>query len=195
LCKSAVYLKDGQVTKIGSASEIIENYINDSSTFPEAADSSLLVSACGRIRLSTPVWIDVQNQPVRDYHFGDLPRLRFSVEVLQPVKGLVAGYAVRTREGSRLFTSHSMDDPSVGEKDLEPGIYVFEASPDLPQLAPGRYEIPFGIKDRSGQTLVYSDDRLQLNIEKTARSRDAEEGWLYHTGSWRFIPETKSDRP
>jgi lipopolysaccharide transport system ATP-binding protein len=195
LCKSAVYLKDGHVREIGSASEIIERYLADSSVFAEAAENTLLVSACGRIRLSTPVWVDTQNQPVRDYHFGDLPRLRFRVEVLQPVKGLVAGYAVRTQEGSRLFTSHSMDDPSVGQRDLEPGTYVFEASPDLPQLAPGRYDVPFGIKDRSGHTLVYSDDRLQLNIEKTARARDAEDGWLYHTGSWRFIPETKTDRP
>lgn len=191
LCTTAVYLKDGSVAGYGPASDVLESYLR-SQTVQTGNESAQLPSNCGRVRLKMPYWIGPDGNAVNEYLYGDRPRLRFELKVLQTIPGLVAGYAVRTRDGSRIFTSHSMDDPKAAWSEAVPGDYVLEADLDLPMLAPGTYEIPFGIKERSGQTLIFSDDRLQLTIGAAAREKDAQEGLLLHTGRWQLISKTEN---
>lgn len=189
LCQRAILLKNGQVVMQDDSAKVIEHYLS-STVVRKKSTEQRLVSTCQRIELESPCWINDGGQPVELVPFGENPCLQFKFVVKETVKGMVIGFGVNTRDGNRIFTSHSIDDPAFGRKDFEPGKYSIQTRLDLPSLAPGIYDIAFGIKDQAETTLLFSENDLQLEIGYTRKMKDGDQGILWHTGSWKFETTT-----
>ncbi len=189
LCQKAILLQNGQVVMQDDSAKVIEHYLT-STTIRKKSTDLRKISSCHRIELEAPHWVNESGKQVELLPFGENPCLRFNLKINETVRGLVLGFGVNTRDGNRIFTSHSMDDPQFVKSDFEPGVYCIESRLDLPSLAPGVYDVAYGIKDHSGATLVYSEDELQLEIGFTRKLKDGDQGLFWHTGSWKLATPT-----
>ncbi|MFM9028017.1 MAG: ABC transporter ATP-binding protein [Bacteroidota bacterium] len=185
LCKRAILLHEGSVVMNDTASRVVESYLSSVVSRKKNPDETK-VSTCNRIEMRTPIWLNGAGKPTDVIPYGDNPHLQFKLHIKDPVKGCVLGIGLDTIEGNRIFTSHSIDDPDFGKLDFEIGYYTIDSYLDLPSLAPGIYNITYGIKDHSGATLLYSENDLQLEIGFTQKMKDGDKGILWHTGSWKI---------
>ncbi|MFM7728221.1 MAG: Wzt carbohydrate-binding domain-containing protein, partial [Flavobacteriales bacterium] len=160
-----------------TAPKVIDHYLSSALTRKNSVDD-IKVSSCKRIELQAPCWLNASGLPTDIVPFGENPHLRFKLRIKDPIKGVVLGIGLDTLEGNRIFTSHSIDDLSFGKIDFEPGEYTIDTYFDLPTLAPGFYNVTYGIKDHSGDTLLYSDNELQLEIGFTRKMKDGDKGIL-----------------
>ncbi|HNS11830.1 MAG TPA: ABC transporter ATP-binding protein [Bacteroidia bacterium] len=184
LCQRAILLKEGKIDQIGNSTQIVEYYLSHSP--PTHSDGrQYLTDEKAQLKLKMPYWIDGNGKPTANYVYGDNQTLRFELELLKPIDGMVIGMAVVTRDGNRLFTSHSIDDKNFKFPAQLSGKFNVETSLNLPTISPGVYEIIFGIKDKSGETLVYSSNELFLDIQYIRKEKDGDDGLLWHTGSWK----------
>lgn len=183
LCQKAILLKDGKIEMNDDASKTVEHYLSHA---PSVAGQQreILHSDDGRISLKMPYWVNTEGKNVSSYVFGEDPCLRFELEMKVPVDGMIIGMALITRDGNRLFTSHSGDDKNFNLPAGLNGKVVIDTFLNLPSISPGVYEIVFGIKDRSNETLIFSSGELILDIEYIRKEKDGDEGLLWHTGKW-----------
>jgi len=183
LCQKAILLKDGKIELNDDASKTVEHYLSHT---PSVAGQQreILHSDDGRISLKMPYWVNTEGKNVSSYVFGEDPCLRFELEMKVPVDGMIIGMALITRDGNRLFTSHSGDDKNFNLPAGLNGKVVIDTFLNLPSISPGVYEIVFGIKDRSNETLIFSSGELILDIEYIRKEKDGDEGLLWHTGKW-----------
>jgi hypothetical protein len=60
----------------------------------------------------------------------------------------------------------------------------------MPSLAPGEYEIVFGIRDESEHDAIFFDDELiKLKIIYLDNPKNGVGGMLWHTSKWLFVEE------
>ena len=128
---------------------------------------------------------------IRDSSYGDNPTLRFELELSQPIENLVIGLALVTKDGSRIFTSHSNDDLQFKLPNPANGKFTIDTRIDLPSLSPGVYDIIFGIKDKNHDTLIYSEDEIVLELNYIRKEKDGDEGLLWHTTNWQYRTNVK----
>jgi lipopolysaccharide transport system ATP-binding protein len=183
LCNKAVLLDSGKVMMQGHTSEVVERYLT-SSTPHKNRDSKKNLSSCGRIEMGLPSWLNSSGESVSRYQYGDNPCLQFELQFKENVQGIVFGIGVNTHDGVRIFTSHSIDDINFTQSEFPKGSCYIRTKLDLPSLAPGSYNIVYGISDKAGAVLLYSENEIQLEIESTQNVKDGANGLLWHTGSW-----------
>ncbi len=185
LCSKAILIKQGQVEMIGPSAQIVEHYLATTQTHTENV-REYIQSKDGRVKLKMPFWIDDKQQKVNTYSYGDNPVLRFELDINSPVQEMVIGFALVTKDGSRLFTSHSNDDLNFKFPESAKGKITVDTRIDLPSLSPGVYDVIFGIKDKNHDTLVYSENEITLDLNYIRKEKDGDEGLLWHTTNWQF---------
>ncbi|MFZ7107201.1 MAG: ABC transporter ATP-binding protein [Bacteroidota bacterium] len=183
LCQKAILLNKGTIQTIGPSAKVVEEYLANAYTTTEKHREDLQ-SSDGRVKLRFPYWIDKNGVPVSAFAYGENPVLRFDLEFKQPVSGLVVGFALSTKDGTRVFTSHSNDDPGFKFPETVSGSVSVVTSLNLPSLSPGVYDVTFGLKDKDHQTLLYIENELMLDINYIRKEKDGDEGLLWHTTKW-----------
>lgn len=190
LCHKAILIKQGQVEMIGPSAKVVEHYLATTQHHAENV-REFIQSKDGKINLKLPYWIDAQEEKVNTYSYGDNPTLRFELELSQPIENLVIGLALVTKDGSRIFTSHSNDDLQFKLPNPANGKFTIDTRIDLPSLSPGVYDIIFGIKDKNHDTLIYSEDEIVLELNYIRKEKDGDEGLLWHTTNWQYRTNVK----
>lgn len=181
LCTKAVLLSKGMVDSVGKPDDVIDYYLASAKS---SSKREVITSKCERFELKMPYWINCDGKKVSSYQCGSDIVLRFEMNFLKPVPKINPGFAVRDIFGRRIFTSHLRDDPAFSfEKELS-GKVILDTDLQLESLAPGRYEVVFGIRDEYEKTVIYSESELWLEIFSIGVSKNGADGILWHTSRW-----------
>lgn len=181
ICSRAILLRDGELKTQGPTSEVIETYLasRHSDDAVETYESN-----CGRFRLKRPFWINEAGSMVDGFRFGAPIKLRFEFDFQDPVPTINPGIRVVDMTGRTVFISHLADTEGFRAPDNYYGRVVLDTVFNLPQLAPGHYEVFFGVRDESEQTVVYAEHDLFLEITPPDSRKNGAGGVLWHTTSW-----------
>ena len=77
-----------------------------------------------------------------------------------------------------------MDDKKFSfPHDLE-GAVTIETLIDLPTLAPGIYEIDFGVRDENENTVIFAEGEVLLEITPRGPRKNGAAGLLWYTSDW-----------
>ena len=185
LCPKTVYLRKGSVDSIGASEDVIGKYLTSSVAIGDHVRERIL-SADGSFALRRPYWVDESGNEVGSYPYGSRYRLRFEYDIMKPVRAINPGMALLNRDGSRLFTSHLVDDTSCSIPGGNPGKLIIDTDLDFQELEPGRYQVIFGTDDGQGNVLLGPRDETEVVLEITPsnRTKQAQHGLFWHTGKW-----------
>ena len=181
LCSKVILLSNGRKEMEGPREKIIEAYLNSIHTIPKR---DVIRSKCGRFELKMPYWVNSNGDPVSGYRFGDDCILRFEFVFHAPVPRINPGFAVREAQGRRIFTSHLLDDPNFSFSGVLTGEVRLDTNINLPMMAPGTYEVVFGVRDENEKTVVFSEGELWLEINGVSHAKNGADGVLWHTSQW-----------
>ncbi|QWV95067.1 ABC transporter ATP-binding protein [Geomonas oryzisoli] len=183
LCSKAIVLSAGRNIMEGGTDEAITTYLN---SLQPSARRDVIRSKCDRFELKMPYWVNRKGEPVTGYRFGDDCILRFEFNFLVPVRRINPGFAVREAQGRRIFTSHLLDDGAFAFPDQFTGKVVIDTDLNLCSIAPGTYEVVFGVRDENEQNVLFSEGELWLEINRSGPAKNGAEGVLWHTSSWQL---------
>ncbi len=188
LCRKAVLLRKGEIAMIDTSAKVVEQYLHDSVQMSERKRVSI-PALDGSFTLQLPYWVNENGEEITTYSFGSDYRLRFEFEFYNDLSFLNIGIALMNRDGSRIFTSHSVDDKTFQSNSRFTGKMTFDAHLDLPDLAPGYYQVIFGVADEYANALVNakSDVEVLLDITETNKIKDGANGILWHSGEWKRV--------
>ena len=165
----------------GSAEEIVEAYLK---SFHSIGKRDVIRSRCNRFELKMPYWVNNNGDPVGAYRFGDDYVLRFEFNFLEPMLNINPGFAIREAYGRRIFTSHLLDDADFSFKSELFGKVVIDTYINLPMMAPGTYEVIFGVRDENEINVLFSEGELWLEINVAGPPKNGAAGVLWHTSKW-----------
>jgi lipopolysaccharide transport system ATP-binding protein len=181
LCNKAILLNQGQIYFKGEVEETIDKYLQLTSA--KLKERDYIASDDGRLRLKMPYWINENGEVVKYFTFGQKIILRFEIEFISSFSQFNIGFGVNRMDGQRIFTSHLLDDHSF----VRPGIYngnlTLDTEFNISSLAPGIYNVSFGIRNEKEETILYSEDELNLEIGNV-HLKNAGYGVLWHTSKW-----------
>ncbi|MEM8827724.1 MAG: ABC transporter ATP-binding protein [Cyanobacteria bacterium P01_G01_bin.19] len=183
LCDQGIFLSQGQLISQGDVEGIVDQYFLSGHETIGARET--ITSKCGRFELTSPYWINNEENKIKVYNFAENYRLRFEFNFKEPVSRVNPGFAIVDYMGQRIFTSHLADDPRVDFNRKLEGRVVIDTEINLPTLAPGVYGIIFGVRDEYENTVIYSEGELNLEIEGTVHKNGAG-GVLLHTTDWKI---------
>ncbi|MCX6291818.1 MAG: ABC transporter ATP-binding protein [Bacteroidetes bacterium] len=185
LCSRAMYLKKGEFSFSGHPDETIEKYL-DESVLPSEHKRNHIESKNGSFTLRLPYWVDEEGNPVTVYNYGSNYRLRFEFDFHRQVKMVNPGFAVLNRDGSRIFTSHLIDDQRCEIPKDVMGRVVIDTDLKIPELEPGRYQVIFGVADEHNYAHISANEETEvvLEIATTNKIKDGAKGLLWHTSEW-----------
>ncbi len=169
LCRTAFWLKDGQLHRAGAAREIVQDYLAsdahlaanriDLSAFPREGDHG------GRIRM-----LDLERLGDQPLRHGEPARFRLRCDVSSACEGVSVGVGFSSLEGTRLLTYDS--DLADGTRyTLQGGTRAaFELSiPELP-LAPGIYLLDVGVRSGDLHGADYVGGAAQVEVTAGPRT-------------------------
>lgn len=184
LCGKVIMLSHGRIAMEGATDGVVEAYLN---TLHSTDKRDVIRSKCNRFQLKMPYWVNNDGDPVAGYKFGEDYVLRFEFEFFEPVSKINPGFAIREPYGRRIFTSHLVDDPDFRfDVDLD-GKVTIDTHIKLPMIAPGMYQVIFGVRDEYEHNVLYSEGELWLEINTIAPSKNGADGILWHTSKWKRI--------
>jgi lipopolysaccharide transport system ATP-binding protein len=185
LCTKAVLLRKGRIAMIDTSAKVVEQYLHDSVHISESR-RKVIESVDKSFILTLPYWINESSQEIVSYPFASDYTLRFEFEFRRELSFLNVGLAVLSKDGSRIFTSHSIDDKSFNPRQKFTGHITFDAHLDLKTLAPGNYQVVFGVADERGTSLIPVSGEVEVILEITElqKIKDGADGILWHTGTW-----------
>jgi len=188
LCTKAILLRKGQIAMIDNSSKVVEQYLHDSVQISDKRRKSI-TALDNSFTLSLPYWVNQSGQETATYAFGSDYSLRFEFEFHREIPFLNIGLAVLNKDGSRIFTSHSVDDKTFQSFGRYSGKHTFDAHLNLPDLAPGYYQVIFGVADEHTNPYINASNEVEviLDIAETQKIKDGANGILWHTGSWQKI--------
>ena len=86
-------------------------------------------------------------------------------------------------DGQRVFTSHLLDDHDFNKPVIYKGNMTLDTEFEISSLAPGMYNVSFGMRNEREETILYSEDELILEIGNV-HLKNAGYGVLWHTTKW-----------
>jgi lipopolysaccharide transport system ATP-binding protein len=184
LCNRVVMLTRGTLATDGTTESVIEAYL---SSLHCAEKREIIRSKCGRFELRMPYWVNRKGEPVSGYKWGEDYILRFEFNFFQPVPRINPGFSVRDMYGRRIFTSHLLDAPDFRFNSELSGKVVIDTDVNLPMIAPGTYEILFGVRDENEKNVLYSESELLLEVNAVGPAKNGADGILWHTSEWKQV--------
>ena len=186
LCSRAVLLKKGKIAMMDTSAVVVEKYLHDSVYISENK-RRVIESLDKSFVLTLPYWVNKDNDETINYPFASDYKLRFEFEFRRELQFLNVGLAVLNKDGSRIFTSHSVDDKNVNSRQKFSGKMVYDAHLDLPSLAPGNYQVVFGVADEHGSSYIPVSGEVEVVLEiiELQKIKDGADGILWHTGTWK----------
>jgi len=191
ICDRAILLEDGKIATEGPTSAVIEAYLAQRHRGGPAPSHQ---SSCGRFSLKHPYWVDSQGRAVTGFEFGADIRLRFEFEFASPVRSVNPGIRLIDMWGRTVFISHLADAENFRAPSAYRGTVVLETEFNLPLLAPGHYELDFGVRDENENTVIYSERNLAFEVIPPGFRKNGAAGVLWHTTNWRIAGPSRSSQ-
>jgi len=171
LCGRGVMLQMGRIVRIGNTSEVVANYLQQRSEqeeiFPlyDAPRQSWLKGGA-RLR-----WVRLNNPgPAGRWTVPFLSPIQLTVafEVIRQVSSFELGVSVFSALGFEITCSLSFHD--IGYLTLPPGQYAFDVEIPNTGLAPGAYNLSFGLRSDRWQEDLLSE---LVSLDVTASDESA----------------------
>ncbi|QDL09318.1 ABC transporter ATP-binding protein [Brasilonema octagenarum UFV-E1] len=186
-CNKGIMLQRGQVYSEGDIDNVTSAYLSAAKTSNFRA---VMRSNCGRFELKRPFWVNDKGQEVYEYAWGESYRLRFEFYFFEKVSRINPGFFLVDDEGRKVFTSHLLDDQQFKFTKPLSGKVIIDTDFNLPSLAPGEYQIVFGVRNESEHDAIFFDDELiQLKIVYLEPPKNGTGGMLWHTSKWLLVDE------
>lgn len=186
LCRRALLIHAGQVTADGPTSKVIERYLEDSFADPVPEP----IEFGGTIRLKGLRLMQDGYEAGEFVDNGKPLRVIFQYDVLEPVKNLLFGFDMFSRDGVHIFRSYDLAAAGMGER--LPGSY--ESVYELPanSFNSGQYylNVLMGVHRRGW--LTRGDIRLKLNFSGSVMIDVDYPGVVGPLGNWQFQANTNA---
>ncbi|HEY9221329.1 MAG TPA: ABC transporter ATP-binding protein [Lutibacter sp.] len=186
LCTRAILIENGSIKIDGDTKYVINDYLSNRFTKTDITEIELITSTCKRLILKTPYFVDADLSTKYNHLQGDITRLFFHLNFLEEFKNIVIGVAMEDVEGNRIITSHSIDDSFFKISKRLIGKIDFLCEINTKNLAPGNYNIMYGIRDEANNNILKSENQLPIFIEEINKI-DGSEGIFRNVGSWKII--------
>jgi len=187
ICNKGILLQRGALVAEGAMLDIITKYNLDSRNFLEK--NQLLASACSRFHLKFPYFVDDLHRSVKSYAFGSRCHLVFDFFFKEKLPRVNPGIAIFTKTGERLVTFHYADSVEYEKNSELIGPITLVCSFDLIDLAPGNYEVGFGVRNEFEENSIY-DPSCLISLEVTSEGvgiRNGAAGLLFRSGRWKKV--------
>lgn len=183
LCTTGILLRNGELAAQGNIDEVVEHYLSNTGNKDNKEKS--WTSSCGRFELRSVYLTNQKMQRHTVFAFGDDITLHFDFNFKSQLPKINVGFAILNDHDERIFTSHLSDDTKFTWNGALSGDVTFDTKFDLRELSPGRYKITFGVRDEHENLVMYDNDFLGFEIDKTF-NRESGNGILWHTTNWRL---------
>ncbi len=187
LCQRALLIQNGRVAIDASPAEAIERYLESSSANPIPEP----IVFGDKIRLK-------EMQLIQDgYRIGEFVdnhkalQVILRYDVLEPVKNLLFGFDIFSRDGVHLFRTYDLAAAGMGER--TPGSY--ESVYELPanSFNSGYYYLDLIMGIHRHGWLSRGDIRLKMNFSGSEASDVTYPGILGALGSWRYRDDMREE--
>lgn len=120
--------------------------------------------------------LDISGEPSEAFRCGDTAKIRFSAEVMRPIKEIQAGILLRTVEGVTAFGTSSNYHGKNYRHPEAPSLLQFEFSIAL-DLCPGSYFVTLAIAEAiTANDMSYLDRKTDVIVLKVSQPRTLSTG-------------------
>jgi ABC-type polysaccharide/polyol phosphate transport system ATPase subunit len=183
LCDTATWLEHGLVRRIGTASEVIDEYLTESHSDRAADGAHGTRWGSGEGRLEKVELLDVSEQPVKRVRTGDSVVLRFHYKIDEAIPQPVFGLAIYTLDGVRV-TGPSTRDGGLVPDQIDAGSEGFvDLRIDNLLLLAGTYDISASLHNSAG-THVWDMRHRVLRFDVEFGEPREEYGFMSLGGNW-----------
>lgn len=198
LCDEAAWLDHGKLQRVGSAADIVDDYIDTGHAELETTESGATRWGSGEARITSVHLLTPENIPVVRARTGDQVTLRINFETSEPIDNPVFGFAIESREGVWVWGHNTLDAGFLPERINGVG----KVDLDIPRLMlqPGPFTLIASIVDRT-LTHTYDFVRDALNFEIDLGTPRESGGFVALGGEWGSlvsgeisVPGTTSER-
>ncbi len=159
LCNSGLLLNKGQIVVDGPINKALDNYMNDGGrgiaeyVFDETKFKDNLAFVT-RLRVE-----DLEGQLLSEIPIGRAWRVRMSIHVNEPIRGMVVGLGMINNLEVPVRTSWNVP------RDFQPGNYTVTFEEKEVVFSSGRYRLLAGLSVK-GQSIQYLDDNMFVSFSE-----------------------------
>lgn len=188
LCTKAIFLKNGQVTKVGNTNEVVEYYLTgEDYQREEEGDTSQLPRTAGNQNAIKKVWIeDEHGNPVSKILMGKPCKLFFRFDCKEEIISPGFGFGIENPEAERIFSMNNYTLNSGKIAKAKSGVAVCEIPETV--LMPGTYYLSLALVQSQTEWIdfverAYSFTVVENDVFKTGKVWDKSQGIIYQHGS------------
>jgi len=187
LCSHCLWINNGVSVMYGFTEQVMSSYIQSVNKLDiDKSKNSSLSSTKYSFTMKMPYWVDDKNKVTYSYNYGQNITLRFEFNFKKIVENLCIGYSLVNQYGEKLFFSHSIDDHRSNIPSRLLGKVVIDSAIDIGCIPPGTYQVPFGLKNKQGEAIIYSEKDVFLEIKPPKNDIDGRGGTFWYTGNWKI---------
>ena len=144
-CDEAAWLEHGRLVKVGPASGIVDEYVDDGHVEREETTEAASRWGSGEGRLTKVELLDADGRTITRVRTGDPVTVRLAYETSEPIDKPVFGLALENLDGVYVWAHHSRDGGFVPDRISGTGT-VDLAIPRL-MLQPGTFDVLASLVD------------------------------------------------
>ncbi len=188
MCDQVAWLEKGRLVEVGKPASIIDRYIDVGHGMEEGVDSVGPGRrwGSGEAVVTAIELLDAEDRRTTLVHTGQSVTVRLRYEAHQPIADPVFGLTVWTREGTEVWSQHTVDAECSFDTIDGPGQVRFRI-PSL-MLLPGAYDLSVSIVDRS-LSHTYDFHRYCYPFHMAAGPQRDSGGLVRLGGTWDLIPD------
>lgn len=191
-CDSAAWLDHGSLVRVGPASEIVDDYVDEGHVDRVQTTEAGSRWGSGEVRLTEVQLLDAAGRPTTRVRTGDRVTFRLGWEASTPIDKPVFGLALENIEGVYAWAHHSRDGGFVPDR-IDGRGTVDLAIPRL-MLQPGTFDLLASVVD---YTTTHTYDFLRHCYRFDVEAGDIREsgGIAALGGVWGNLVETEPASP
>jgi lipopolysaccharide transport system ATP-binding protein len=187
LCSKAMWLEKSTLRQVGSAREIVNEYLTVNPSHVSVIDFTKVIRSISdtRLRLLSLTWLS--NIPLQH---GQPLRARIEFQIASSVEDLTVGIGFSTLEGVRLVTYETDYQDGFRPCLKMPGVYSVEAEFDELPLGPAVYALDVGCRSGDSYCLDYVQAVAQIEIvpgPKTPGYIVRQDAGIRLLSSWKWL--------
>ncbi|MCX6272266.1 MAG: ABC transporter ATP-binding protein, partial [Bacteroidetes bacterium] len=157
LCRKTLLLDKGRNVFCDETSRVIDRYLEGDNQHAGCwtRPGSTAKNCFTEIRI-----LNTQNEVMTHFDFSEKPVLELTLNIIQPVKGAVIGFALENKYKNRIFTNEYPLSDFINA----PGSVTINISIPARVLAPGRYGILLALHIPNQQLIDQVEDVLYFQV-------------------------------
>lgn len=109
MCEEAAWLEHGKLVEVGSASDVVDTYVDSGHAERETLNTGASRWGSGEVRLTAVELLDVTGEPTTHVHTGDDVTLRLHYEADEAIERPVFGFAMENLDGVYVWAYNTLD--------------------------------------------------------------------------------------